>query len=166
MCLRRGTGVGGRTVWEVLPSASTPGLAQARSCLSFFPEALAQQGSLRAHAQGSFSQGPGHVRKAASTCPAGCQEEAGAQPSSGAPTHMLALSLCACSRHYPQNSSRVGPSRETRADRGIAAPMASAQDQDRPALRPSCASRDFQGLLLTLLSSLPPRAFLWAVLWA
>ena len=104
VCLRHGTGVGGWTAWELLPSAPTPGLAQARSCLSF-PEALTQQGPLSAHAQGSFSQGPGHARKAPCTCPAGCQGEARAQPSSGAPTHMLTLSLCACSRHYAQNSS-------------------------------------------------------------
>lgn len=31
------------TAWELLPSAPTPGLAQGRSCLAFFPEALAQQ---------------------------------------------------------------------------------------------------------------------------
>ena len=31
------------TAWELLPSATTPGLAQGRSCLAFFPEALAQQ---------------------------------------------------------------------------------------------------------------------------
>lgn len=70
--------------------------------------------------------------EAASTCPAGCQGEAGAQLTSQAPMPTLALSLCAPSRHCPQTaaSRQQGASQQKNQGRwGIAVSMASDQGQ-------------------------------------
>lgn len=148
MCLGHGKWVGS----GFLPPTPTTGLARARFYLAVFPEALAPQGSVRACARGRFLRGPGHVRKAASTCPAGCQGGAGAQPSSGAPRHMLPLS--ASNRHCLKTVAAqqpAGPGSKARADEGI------GSGPEQATLRPTCVGCDFQGPLLTLLVSHCPR---------
>lgn len=101
--------------------------------------------------------------EAASTCPAGCQGEAGAQLTSRAPMPTLTLSFSAPSRHCPPDSSLTAAGWVLAEKPGQTGYHCFHGLRSRPALRPACDSRDLQGPLLTLLVSLPrPMPLLWA----
>lgn len=113
-----------------------PDLAQAGASLAFFPEALAQQVSVRACAQGSFSPGPRPCQEDTSPGPRGSRE--GPEPSrpQGLPCSRSPF-LCLW-QALPQNSIPAAGwvLAEEPGQAGVsAAPLASAQDQHRPALR-------------------------------
>lgn len=133
----------------VSPSSQKPWLSRAE-CYSVPTEAFPRVWTL-----------PG---EAASTCPAGCQGEAGAQLPSRAPMPTLTLSLCAPGRRCPQTAAPRQQGEPQQKNQGRQGYRCFHGLRSRLALRPACYSRDLQGPLLTLLVSLPLMPLLWAVL--
>lgn len=83
----------GWMAWELLPAAPHPDLARARSSLTSFPEALAQQGSVRAYAQDSFSPGSRPCQEGGQHPPGRLQGRTRAQRPQGLSVHAHTLAL-------------------------------------------------------------------------